>query len=143
MINGLDTTFLVEMEVLGHPHHGWARNLFREARARGERFALTPQVIAEFIHVITDSRRFTKPLLISEAVERADRWWRAPEIVQMHSTEESLLLFTDWMKEFRLGRKRILDTLLAATYRSQHVASIYSTNARDFRVFQCFTVHSP
>ncbi|MFW5640943.1 MAG: hypothetical protein ACOC0H_07295, partial [Thermodesulfobacteriota bacterium] len=36
----------------------------------GGTFFLAPQVIAEFIHVITDSRRFQHPLLISGSIRK-------------------------------------------------------------------------
>ena len=45
-----------------------------------------------------------------------------------------------WMKEHSLGRKRLLDTMLAATYFSHGVTVILSSNARDFNTFGCFQV---
>jgi len=39
------------------------------------------------------------------------------------------------MSRFDLGRKWILDTMLAATYKCAGVALIVSTNFRDFAVF--------
>jgi hypothetical protein len=44
------------------------------------------------------------------------------------------------MREHQLGRKRLLDTRLAATYRAAGIAKILSSNARDFTTFGCFTV---
>ena len=38
-------------------------------------------------------------------------------------------------RRIQLGRKRVLDTLLAATYRAADVTSILSLNATDFTVF--------
>jgi hypothetical protein len=40
-------------------------------------------------------------------------------------------LFFQWMADHQLGRKRLLDTLLAATYSAAGITSIVSTNARD------------
>ena len=41
------------------------------------------------------------------------------------------------------GRKRLLDTQLAATYFCQDVRSIVSSNIRDFEIFGCFDVIVP
>jgi hypothetical protein len=42
------------------------------------------------------------------------------------------------MAEHRLGRKRILDTQLAATYYHAGIRAILSTSARDYTIFDCF-----
>jgi len=36
---------------------------------------------------------------------------------------------------YQLGRNRVLDTLLAATYRAADVTSLLTLNAKDFTVF--------
>lgn len=140
---GIDTTFLVEAEVTGHPHHAWARGELDRMTARSERLALAPQVLAEFIHVVTDTRRFSRPLDMARARERARSWWEASEVRQIFPCGESTRLFFAWMETHRLGRKRLLDTQLAATYHAAGIRTIYSTNARDYRVFACFDVRGP
>ena len=42
----------------------------------GDRLALAPQVLAGFIHVVTDERRFAVPLSVEAAVERASNWYQ-------------------------------------------------------------------
>jgi hypothetical protein len=57
---------------------------------------------------------------------------------------EAALQFLDWLEYFQLGRKRLLDTLLAATYRHGGVRSLLTTNPpRDFGVFECFDLITP
>ena len=53
------------------------------------------------------------------------------------------MLFLSWIAEHKLGRKRLLDTLLAATYFSNGVRSIVSSSARDYGIFGCFEVVVP
>jgi hypothetical protein len=43
--------------------------------------------------------------------------------------------FVAWMKTHGLGRKRILDTLLGATYLTAGVNSLVTINGRDIRTF--------
>ncbi len=42
------------------------------------------------------------------------------------------------MREYQLGRKRVLDTMLAATYRASGVTSLLTLNAEDFELFGGF-----
>ena len=130
---GLDTSFLVVFEIGSHPLHGMARSIAKEHA--GEGFALAPQVLAEFAHVVTDHRRFERPLTMQAALSRAMRWWTAEETRQVLPVDEAVTQFSRWMDEFGLGRKRILDTLLAATYKAAGVSLVASTNARDFGLF--------
>ena len=67
MKQGIDTGFLVAAEVVEHPGHQAARSIIAALVANGDEFALAPQVLAEFIHVVTDPRRFTTPLGINAA----------------------------------------------------------------------------
>jgi len=143
MNRGIDTTFLLQVEVAEHPGHERARGRLGKLLRAGDVLVLAPQVLAEFIHVITDARRFSRPLNMDSAIERAETWWNAKEVAHAIPTEESIGLFLRWMREHRLGRKRILDTMLAATYHAHGVRSILSTNGRDFDVFGCFEVVAP
>lgn len=62
MTHGIDTGFLVAAEVAEHPDHQTARLKLQSFRSSGDRFALVPQVLAEFVHVVTDPKRFMLPL---------------------------------------------------------------------------------
>ncbi len=143
MDRGLDTTFLVQAEVLGHPQHAEARASLDRFLTAGDRLVLAPQVLAEFVHVVTDSRRFSSPLDIASATARARAWWSAEEVRQVSPNDSAVHLFLSWMMRYRLGRERVLDTLLAATYHAAGVGSIVSTNARDFAAFGCFELVVP
>lgn len=91
-------------------------------------------MLAEFVHVVTDPKRFSQPLTVNQALERAEIWWESSEVDQLGSDAFSLRTFFDWMRQHRLGRKRILDTLLASTFREAGLQSILTTIARDFAV---------
>jgi hypothetical protein len=51
--------------------------------------------------------------------------------------------FLAWLQQFSYGRKRLLDTLLVATYRQAGIPSILTTNQADFTVFGVFTCITP
>jgi predicted nucleic acid-binding protein len=138
VIHGLDTSFLVALEVASHPERSAARRTLDRILDAGDGLALAPQALAEFVHVITDGRRFERPLEMAGALRRVEAWWYAEEVVLALPNEHTTPRFMAWMRDHRLGRKRLLDTLLAATYASNEISSILTTNARDFAVFGVF-----
>src|SRR5208283_4873798 len=112
---GADTTFLVQLELVELPAHKAAHALLqREILQPQVPLALAPQVLAEFIHVVTDPRRFQKPFTADAALDKARFWWDAAEVEHVFPTDASTRLFLDWMQRHQLGRKRILDTQLGA-----------------------------
>jgi predicted nucleic acid-binding protein len=54
MIHGLDTGFLGAAEVSAHATHADARATLAQVLTAGDFIAISPQVLAEFIHVVTD-----------------------------------------------------------------------------------------
>lgn len=140
---GIDTAFLVETSILEHPGHAAARETLDRHLADGDVFVMAPQVVAELVHVITDAHRFARPLDMPAALETARGWWNGRETERISPTPDSLTRFWEWMDRFDLGRKRILDTMLAATYFSHGIRTILSTNARDYSVFGCFEIIIP
>lgn len=139
MTHGLDTSFLVALEVGSHAEHGACRSRFQRLLKAGDSFALAPQVLAEFIHIVTDPRRFAAPLTMEQAIERSEIWWNAAEAVQVFPTAESTLMFLGWLEEFKLGRKRLLDTQLAATFLVGEISSVLTLNRADFAMLKRFT----
>jgi predicted nucleic acid-binding protein len=135
---GIDTSVLIAYEDRDHAEHARVVQLLRKRMKRGERLVLCPQVIAEFIHVATDARRFARPLTMVQALSRAE-WWRSVgECRWVYPDEASIELFLEWMATHRLGRMRVLDTMLAATLAAQGVTKLATLNAGDFRGFDRF-----
>jgi predicted nucleic acid-binding protein len=133
--HGADTSFRVAVEIVEHAHHADTSRLLGELLARGDRVAIAPQVLAGFVHVVTDARRFQQPFSMETALDKSERWWAATETEQVPPTDVALVRFHDWMRRHQLGRKRVLDTMLAATYRAAGVTSLLTLNSEDFAVF--------
>jgi len=143
MIHGLDTGFLVAAELVEHADHLAARGVLARLIAAGDLIGIAPQVLAEFIHVATDSRRFLKPLDMMTARRIAEQWWTAREVAPMYPNDAAMRQFLAWLNQFHLGRKRLLDTLLAATYEEAGITSLLTTNPSDFAVFGAFSCMAP
>lgn len=134
---GIDTTFLIELMVKELPNH---KNAVRLAEKYRGRFAIAPQVISEFIHVVSDGKRFSQPLTMEDAVQKAQELWAASDVKRVFPHEAAVALQLEWLAEYDLGRKRILDTQLAATYYVAGIRKIITTNGRDFTVFKKFEI---
>lgn len=67
-----------------------------------------------------------------EALERASAWTKSVEVDHVFPGSDAVDLFLRWMGEFSLGRKQLLDTMLAATYVASGIGAILTTDARDF-----------
>ena len=135
---GIDTSALIAFEDKSHRQHAAVVQLFRRKMKRSEQFVLCPQVLSEFLHVATDVQRFSTPLTMIQALSRAE-WWRSVrECRWIYPDEASVELFLGWMAAHRLGRKRVLDTMLAATYVAQGVTKLATLNPKDFEPFDRF-----
>jgi len=143
MIHGLDTGFLVAAEVREHTEHVAARDTLSRLVLAGDLIAIAPQVLAEFIHIVTDSRRFAQPLDMTMARQIAEQWWTAREVVRVFPDDAATRQFLAWLRQFSLGRKRLLDSLLAATYQQAGIQSLLTTNQADFAIFGVFTCVTP
>ena len=139
MIHGLDTGFLVAAEVREYAEHADARATLAQVLSAGDVIAIAPQVLAELIHVVTDPRRFTQPLDMNAARHVAEQWWTSNDVVQTFPDAGAVRQFFTWLQQFSLGRKRLLDTLFAATYWQAGIQSLLTTNQSDFLVFGVFT----
>lgn len=137
-MTGIDTSFLVAWDIADHPFHGPCRQGLMECADGGQPMLITAGVLAEFIHIITDPSRFEKPLSIGMALDRASFWLSASEVNLIEADQPSLAQFDTWMRLHRLGRKRILDTLLAATYLTAGATAILTLNPRDFSILHPF-----
>lgn len=135
-ILAVDTDVLVSWAVAGADRHAEARRLLeREIAWRGQRLGLAAQVLYELIHVVTDRRRFSEPLSMEDALDLAEGLWIAPETERIAAPPMVLARATELLRRHGLGRKRILDTALAATLESAGVERLATWNARDFEPF--------
>jgi predicted nucleic acid-binding protein len=144
LIVGVDTDILVNWVMAGAPHHEGSRALLdREVRKSGNQLGITPQTLFELLHICTDPRRFEQPLTMEQALDWSQAIWDGAEVVRILPTASVLPRVVELMKEYSLGRKRILDTALAATLESSGVGKLATLNRKDFAVFTFLDLVSP
>ena len=91
MTHGVDTSFLLVVEILEHAHDVEALRLLGELLARVDRVAIAPQVLTEFVHVVTDARRLQQPFSIEIALNKIRSCsWSAAEADQVPPTDVAI-----------------------------------------------------
>ena len=135
---GVDTTWLVDLEVPDSPRHAGAVQLFEQWEKKHSSLVIFYLSFLEFQHLITDNRRFNKPLTMEQALERSWYWIDHDRIKIIYPTETAFKRAQLWMEMYRLGRKRIYDTQLAAAFAEAGVTEIYTANPSDFEIFEAF-----
>lgn len=132
----LDTDVLVGWLHEESEHHEASRRLVERELADGEtRLGLTAQVLFELVHVITDARRFESPLSVDDATGLVGDLWQSPDVDRVPAPPRVLARTLELLREHRLGRKRILDTALAATLETAGIRRLATWNPRDYQVF--------
>jgi predicted nucleic acid-binding protein len=140
----LDTNVLIPWLVQTAPGHGEGRQLVEAELARDSgRAALAPQVCWEFLHAVTDDRRFERPCTMEQAGALVRVVWNSRETVRLPASAEVVPRVLGLLREHRLGRKRILDTALAATLEAAGVRRLATYNVRDYACFPFIDAFRP
>lgn len=141
---GIDSNVLLQAHLPALDRHELAhRYLHRQLALPGVTLVLTPLVLHEFVHVVTDGRRFDPPVPMTEALALARGYLGRSNVECISTDETSLLLALDLLSRYHLGRKRIADTLFAATLLAHGVHRIVTFNGADFEVFENLTAVEP
>ena len=132
---GLDCNILVQLAIADHPANAKTVAAVQAETQRGEKLVFPPLVATEFLHVVTDERRFAPPLSMGEAMQWLGDFLANPSVGLIHPTDASMTQTLDWMRTYNLGRKRILDTHLAAVFYTSGVTRLLTSNPADFAIF--------
>ena len=133
---GLDTNLIVEAHLPGLPRHEIARSFLDDQLAVSDvTLVVTPLVLHEVVHVVTDPRRFDPPLSMIEALTLARAYVGGSNVECLAVDEHCLVLALDLLQRHRLGRNRVADCLLAATLLANGVHRLATFNPTDFAAF--------
>lgn len=141
---GLDTNVLIYAHLPVFPGSGVVRAYLQRGLVDDRRrFSLTALVLHEFVHIVTDPRRFDPPVVMAEALSLAGSYLGRTNVDCLPVDERSMRLAVDLLEAHQLGRKRIADALLAATLLRHGVTAIVTCNPGDFAIFDELTVIDP
>ncbi len=75
---------------------------------------------------------------MKSALQAVQDWSDDKSTSIISADSQAIRQFLEWMSKFQIGRKRVLDTMLAATYHSVGVTEVLTLNQPDFAVFNAF-----
>jgi toxin-antitoxin system PIN domain toxin len=142
-MTGLDTNILIQLAIDDHPAHRATAAAVQKELTSGSRLAFPSIVITEFLHVVTDKRRFLPPMTMAHAINWTESLLQNPTVTLLESGPASLIQTLLWMRQFDLGRKRIIDTHLAAILYTSRATRLLTSNPGDFEIFGVFDIVTP
>jgi predicted nucleic acid-binding protein len=140
---GLDCNVVVQLAFADHPANSKTLAAVQAETGRGAKLVFPSLVVNEFLHVVTDARRFAPPLTMSEALDWVEDFVANPMVGLLEPSKASTDQTLRWMRQFNLGRKRILDTHLAAVLHTGGVRRLLTTNPSDFSIFGVLEIVTP
>ena len=88
----LDSCFLIDLYWTDSPRHEGALDFFEtKIKPSKEKILVFYNVFNEFIHVITDSKRFENALSVKQAIEIVDNWCDIENIVVVYPNDDSFV----------------------------------------------------
>jgi uncharacterized protein len=133
----VDTNVLIYAHIASLPQHAAARARLHELLRDGATaLVVTPQILSEFVHVITDGRRFDPPVSMAEAVAIARGYLGRENVECLSVGEAEMSRALELMERHRLGRRRLADTLLVATLLGAGVTALMTADIGDFALFE-------
>ena len=140
----LDTNILIAAHLPAHQDHAAARQKI-EAHLAGEanQIVLTPAILHEFLHVITDSRRFENPPTMTEAIALSRNYLGKTNVLILASDALDMEETCSLLLQHQLGRDRVADTLFAATLKRHSVRQLWTKNIADFKLFDFLEATDP
>jgi predicted nucleic acid-binding protein len=144
MRRGVDTNVLIYAHMPGLPYHPQVRSFLLDQLSRDEvTLVITPAILHELVHIVTDGRRFDPPVSMADAIALAQMYLEHANVECISLDAQAVMGAFELIARHRLGRKRISDTLFAASLLSHGVRELVTCNPGDFQVFDELTLIDP
>ncbi len=138
----LDTNVLVYASNADAPVHERALAIVERALAGELDAALTPQVLAEYLAVVTDPRRLEHPIAPRDAQGQVDALLDGPMRL-LTLGDATTRRLAELAAAYDVRAQRLYDLHLVATMLAHGVLTIYTANVRDFRRYDEVTAIDP
>lgn len=144
MRRGLDTNVLIYAHMPDLPDHARVRSfLLGQLADEDVILVITPVILHEFVHIITDGRRFTPPVSMADALAVARVYLDHTNVECLSLDGQAVAGAFALIERYQLGRKRIADTLFAACLLDHGIHELITCNPDDFRIFDSLTMIDP
>ena len=130
----VDTNVLIHSTVSSSPWHHEARNWLAELVDKGVELCITPQIIREYLVVLTRGGVFERRFTPSEVLNELEAI--LPTFSLLHETEEQLFCLLDLIRRYQVRGKAVHDANIVASMIVHGVRRLVTYNHHDFQQFQ-------
>jgi predicted nucleic acid-binding protein len=130
----VDTNVLVYSTVLGNPWHQKARSWLAGLNAEGVTLCVTPQILREYLVVLTRGTIFEKDFSTNEALKVQNALLQTVEVLDETTAVAATL--RNLVEVYSVRGKRIHDANIVATMIVHNVTRLATYNHNDFNLFE-------
>jgi predicted nucleic acid-binding protein len=128
----VDTNVLVYAHFPSSPQHAASFALLRRAERQEITLCVFPQVVAEFISVVTNPRRVNPSKTVEDAVQAIQRVMATPGILLLPFPEAATNTFLSLLLTHPVAGPEIFDRQLVAAMMEHGIGTMYTFNVSDF-----------
>ena len=126
----IDTNILVFATILQAPFHQQARSRLHSLRQTNTTLWISPQVIREYLAVITRPQTFSQPLSAADAARDARGLMRRFRLAEVDAGVTLSLL--QLLNTIQIGGKQVHDANIVATMQTHGIGQLLTHNVSDF-----------
>jgi predicted nucleic acid-binding protein len=97
---GLDCNILVQLAIADHPANARTLAAVEFETRQGIKLVFPSLVATEFLHVVTDDRRFAPPLTTPEAMDWIQDFLANPGVNLLEPTQAGMDQTIRWMRQY-------------------------------------------
>lgn len=131
-----DSNVLIYNQNINAPLYQQASNYHQKVIAGKVIGVISTQNITEFLAIVTDPRRITKPLSPDKALTEIQNYLNpSSNFSIIYPNRLTLQIFQELQKTSKVRSQRIFDVFLVATMLGNNISTILTANTRDFALF--------
>ncbi len=136
----VDTNVLIYSTVASSPWHQESRQLLDTLLRNGTELCITPQIVREYLVVLTRGGVFEKCFEPEDAMR--ELYAILPSFVLLEEKQETLRHLYHLIQHYGVSGKNIHDANIVATMLTHGVTHLVTYNSQDFHRFREITIES-
>jgi predicted nucleic acid-binding protein len=129
----VDTNVLIYSTVKGNPWHEEARNWLIALRNQDVMLCATPQILREYIVVLTRGQVFERQFSVDEVLETVDGL--LPWLRILDETDKTSGLLRELVRRYQVRGKKVHDANIVAVMVAHNITHLATYNRADFDGF--------
>jgi len=132
----VDTNVMVYAADTNSPFHVACRQLIKQGIKDEVSLCVSPQVLFEFLAVITSPKRVVKPLKLDKAINEINKYLGYKNIKKIYPKNDVIKKTLELCKKYNIKGQEIFDVQIIATMLSNNVTTIYTYDKNHFERFK-------